>query len=828
MTRLVACLVLGGVCISAGLSLQELRGSEAQLQTQITRDVTQTVRQLQQVLADDLDHHTPPQLAERLEVFIADEWIAGMRVAWSDWALIELGRWPSQDADIDAAVWSLPEQGMSGGDEINLRRSTLVKAPFLYRGSVVTLELLVDGPAARRQTRSHIMRHLAGQWLILAVMTLAGLLMLRWWFTGPLSKVAKLVHCTSSPQPFYQLARQMSGEFAQLAEAVGGMLARIDATSQALRRRERAFENLYQFAPAAMVSLNRSGHIIEANRRAAQLLGVDHESALIDRAVLDVVRPEDRSLLWQTIDRLDLVAAPRCELRIETGEKTIDVLVECAGVRDEDGVLQSVRLSLLDVSESKRLQRELADKSALLNLVIDHMSDAILLVDAEGRVAAHNQQLATLLHRRSDSLIGQVYDPQTFWDDLGVLDQELFLTRLRQIDADDSRSARERFETRVGTFLFQGIPVHDAMSNRVGRLWVVQETTPQERSQRLLLQQTSQLQSLKHLGQQLCGIGTVDDLLTTACEQLYELMGVEAVGMAIRWPGAGRRNRQLLHRGHGPYLLAPNRALIDTVERQLMPRILSSQAAAFWPDLPSREQWATTFAQAGLTCLAAAALRAGTDSHGILWIAQRGGERLERHHIYLLETLCPVIAARIEVAQLNKRMRQLHLTDPVTCLPNRQQFEQMVQRLVLRPGYPWAAILVNLDHFRHLNQTLDHEQADSLLQTMGSVLTTVCRKDCLIARLDGATFGVLCPGMPGDAAAVLAQRLCTVIAEQHVVMPDGQKQRLTASVGVACCPGDGTTLQAVLDRARARVETARRCGRDRVVSNDARARKRAS
>ena len=82
--------------------------------------------------------------------------------------------------------------------------------------------------------------------------------------------------------------------------------------------------------------------------------------------------------------------------------------------------------------------------------------------------------------------------------------------------------------------------------------------------------------------------------------------------------------------------------------------------------------------------------------------------------------------------------------------------------------------------------------------------------------------------LSSQAAAVLAQRLRTVIAEQHMVMPDGQKQRLTASVGVACCPGDGAILQAVLDRARARVETARRCGRDRVIYDDTRARKRAS
>ena len=188
---------------------------------------------------------------------------------------------------------------------------------------------------------------------------------------------------------------------------------------------------------------------------------------------------------------------------------------------------------------------------------------------------------------------------------------------------------------------------------------MVEEVTPQEQSQRLISQQNQQLEVLKNVGTALCDLDNVEELMQRTAEQLFGTLGLEVVGLAIRRDRSGQRSQQLIHRGTMPYLLEPHRRLVDAIERELMPEVLQGGDVAFWPDLQGSGDWAGQALNAGLTSLAAAPMRGSADSQGIVWIARRGGERLERHHIYMLETLAPLIAARLQIAQLGERMNQL-------------------------------------------------------------------------------------------------------------------------------------------------------------------------
>jgi diguanylate cyclase (GGDEF)-like protein/PAS domain S-box-containing protein len=814
VTRLVACLVLGGLLASAGTSFLEISRSEPLLQMEVTQQVVLVTRNLQTVLRGLIGKGQTDNLPHTLDVFTANAPITAVRLQPSGGAATVTGKWP--DDDISVTQWTLGAHATASGTEIDMQRPTHVLAPFHIGDDLYSLEFMVDGPGARAAMRSHEINRLLMHWLFLAVTVLLGLLLVRRWFTGPLSNVVTHVRDNAGAQVFHRLSREYTGEFAQLSESIGGMLTRIESTAQALRVRERAFEHLYQFAPAAMISIDKSGKIIEANRRAADLFG-DNEQALVGLTVLDFIRREDRPLLRQTIDRLNIDAAARCELSLDVRGGHPDVAVECAAVRDDDGILQSVRLSLLDVSEAKLLHRQLAEQTQLLNLIINHMSDAILLVDSAGKVAAFNQQLLSLLHVRPESLRGASYDAQTFWDDLGPLHPELLVNRLRQIEADTSRPAIERVETRVGTFMFQGIPVHDASQACVGRLWVVQETTTMEQNQRLLSQQTSQLQALKRLGHELAKIEDVADVQEKASELLYRIFDVEAVGIALRSDDPARRSRQIMHRGTSPYLLGPSADLVKAIETRLMRQVLDQSEIMFWPDLPKGMDWSKAFTAAGLTCLAAGPLRAGGDDQGILWIARRGGERLERQHIYLLETLLPVIAARIEVAQLHERMRDLELTDPVTELPAVEPFRRAVHRMESRPGQTWAVITLKLDHFRKVNEALSHDAADRLLREIAHDLSGSVRRSCFVARLEGVTFGVIAPAHDLNTAVTLAQRLRQRIGDHHITLPDGTAWRLSACVGVCAMPDDQAHRGRLIELALHRTNLAVAHGRNRVV-----------
>lgn len=819
-TRMVVCLVVSGLLASIGFGVLEWRRAEQLLRMQLTQRVSLTTRNLQSLLRGVMDSQRPEQLGDSLRVVTGDTYVRAVAVSRDGEPTVRIGNW-QLDAEVAPREWLLPEHGLSWDGDIDFQQLTVVRAPFMHAGKAVTLQLLVDGSAAWHHARSEMWAQLQAQWLILGIVCLLGLLMLRRWLTGPLSDLSELVSAGAGPESFYDLSRQMTGEFGQLTEAVAGMLTRLECTTQRLRQREQAFENLYQFAPAAMLSLASDGRIVEANRRAASLLGVAAESELISQLAADFVCPDDRHLMRQTLERLDLDDASRCELRIKARSRTIDVMLECAAVRDDDGALYRIRLSMLDISQSRRLQRQLGDKTRLLNLVIDHISDALLLVDERGRIAAYNQKLITLLRRRPDSLAGETYNLENFWDELGILEHDTFTQRMRQIETEQQRPAHLRAVTRQGAFLFQGIPVLDGDGQSVGRLWAVQEITAQEQAERLVKQQSSQIHALKRLGYELRDVRDTEDLLVRAGQMLYDLFDVEALGIAIRRGSGAGRSRQIIFRGHRAMLRVPNQGLVDSIEQHLMPRMLQHSDVAYWPDMPRGEAFAQAFEHAGLTSVAAGSLQSNADAQGVLWIARRGGERIDRQHIHLLEAVLPVVAARVEYAQQLEQLNNLQLTDPVTHLGNRRRFDIALSNLTRKPGHPWSLMLISVDHFSRLNEQLGHDGADALLRRIGLMLRERVRKNAEVARLHGKLFAVLCPDLPRDGAAALAERLGELFAGLDVFTTEGDAIEITASIGLAACPEDGIEPTELLGLADARVEHARRAGRNRVVADSA-------
>lgn len=815
--RLVVGLVAGGLLVSAGLNLLRSRNAEAILQIELNQRVLSIVRDQQAMIRALRSSNSTRPVSDLFTNLASDIRVHGIRLIEPNKARVEVGMW---SGDAIARVIDLPEDRVPANWSVDLSQLNIIHAPFTFQGEPLVLEVAINGPAARGQVTDRVEGEVTMQWAFLGVMMLLGVLLLRRWVARPLSEIMGLVHGRGGAEPFLELARNRRDEFGQLAQALGDMLMRLETTTTRLRTREEALKSLYQGAPIALVSIDPTGRITDANRKSATLLGFEDERGLPNRPVFDFIRPEDRGLLRRTIDRVELENTARCELRVLSKQVTLDAAVDCVGVRGETGELQSIRLSIADVSEAKTLQRELAEKSQLQRLLIDHMSEAILLIDATGRVAAHNQKLAALLEARPGGLVGKAYNIDSFWDQLAVADHSLFVQRLSQIEAEQTRPAQERFETKAGTLLFQGIPVHDGDGKSVGRLWVVQDITAAEQSKRVLDTQTEQMRTLRQVTQELAAGTGVDWLLGEATKQLHTVMGVEAVGAALRFDTGDSRSRQVIHRDSGLMLIEPHLAIVKAIETDLMPQLLTGDRVAFWPELPKGTAWGSALGLAGLTSMAATAMRGTADTLGVLWIARRGGERIERSHLHLLEIIAPVLAGRFEVAQLTERMHGLELTDAITRLPNRAMFDLEVRRLVNRPGYTWAVAIIKVDLFRRLNELVDHERANEALRRVAVLLQQGSRKSCFIARLGGPAFGIVMPGATRQQAVAQVERLQAAIARETIAVPGGATWAITASAGVACAPDDHIASEAISDIAAARLEAARRTGLGGLLADD--------
>lgn len=164
------------------------------------------------------------------------------------------------------------------------------------------------------------------------------------------------------------------------------------------------------------------------------------------------------------------------------------------------------------------------------------------------------------------------------------------------------------------------------------------------------------------------------------------------------------------------------------------------------------------------------------------------------------------------------RAERLAATDALTGLPNRRQADEMLERLVAaarRGGRPLAVVLVDLDHFKAINDRFGHAAGDVALRETGAAIRELLRTSDHVARFGGEEFLVLLPDTSGTDAVAVADKLRRRIAGLDVDEIDG---RVSASLGVAALPEDGDNPEELIRAADAALYRAKENGRDRVES----------
>jgi diguanylate cyclase (GGDEF)-like protein len=187
-----------------------------------------------------------------------------------------------------------------------------------------------------------------------------------------------------------------------------------------------------------------------------------------------------------------------------------------------------------------------------------------------------------------------------------------------------------------------------------------------------------------------------------------------------------------------------------------------------------------------------------------------------RAQVRLVQTLADRNAQLQKVAALQCELREQALRDPLTGLHNRRALEQQFDaaaRQARERGQPLALALLDLDHFKRINDRGGHAAGDAVLCALGARLRGAMHRDEAAYRLGGEEFALLLPG--ADAAMALA-RLHALRAELVAAPLEGAAEAVTFSAGVALLGNGEATLGSLLSRADAAMYRAKGGGRDRV------------
>jgi diguanylate cyclase (GGDEF)-like protein len=197
---------------------------------------------------------------------------------------------------------------------------------------------------------------------------------------------------------------------------------------------------------------------------------------------------------------------------------------------------------------------------------------------------------------------------------------------------------------------------------------------------------------------------------------------------------------------------------------------------------------------------------------------RRGAFDAAAHRV--LGLLANQAAAALSTIGLLERIKELAVRDGLTGLYNRRAFSDLLGQAIAREERQsgrFALLLLDLDHFKKLNDTFGHPAGDAALRCAAQVLDRLLRKGDQSARYGGEEFAMILPGADESGALKLAERVREAIEKERLVF-EGARLAVTASIGAAVWPQDGAEGEALLAAADRALYAAKEAGRNRTVA----------
>lgn len=488
-------------------------------------------------------------------------------------------------------------------------------------------------------------------------------------------------------------------------------------------------------------------------------------------------------------------------------------------------------------AEVERLKRE-NEATAWQAEIIASAMDAIIVIDEAQTIVQFNESAEKIFGYTAEQVVGR---------EIGMLMPEKFRGRhVQHVRKFVDHGETTRTPNLLGKLSGQRangeiFPLEISISQTVGggrkfQAAILRDVSERERLEKLILRQYNSLNTLHLITLGLLNRRDVTDLL--------QFIVIEA--------------EKLLEVSYCEILLPQDDVLVAQAFTHNQPfqagnRFTREQASLSWQVLETGKPvvledysiWARRheiYAEEGFHAAAALPLLVNDHCIGVLGITRKApGYPFTDEHILVATRLADIAALAIENSRLYQEVKRLATMDELTGIHNRRSLTQMGEREVQRAaryGRPLSVMMVDVDHFKHINDTWGHAAGDMVLRGVAQeVLRQIRILDMLgrygrlgadteniLGRYGGEEFGLLFPETSLKGALVVAERIRTAIQGMSFVVPDETGREIsvtfqvTASIGVASMESSEATLPDLFSLADQALYQAKETGRNRVCA----------
>lgn len=567
-----------------------------------------------------------------------------------------------------------------------------------------------------------------------------------------------------------------------------------------------------------------------ANRALAGLHGVDDPATLVGRDFLDMVAPADVARIELGFrDAMERVAAPApvaMQLLRRDGS-TADVSLTARRLFD-DGRPTGACGVVRDTREVARMGSVLREREGQYHDLVNALDD-IVYTGWLGPSASEHR--VTFVSREVERVLGigvdEVLSSSSVWRHLLHADDlECVRAAWRKVRAGRAAIVRYRLRDRAtGTYRWFDdhiCPRQDATGRAVAYTGVARDVSAQVARDEELERANRQLAALvTHLEQHRrhdASISELTDMLQT-CESTGEaaiLVERFAERLFPDAPGA-------------VFLLPASRDVFEPFAwwRQQAPS--SFPASACWAlrrgrpyesNGPGHDLACEHARGAGLTSTFCVPMSAQADTVGVLVVSATTAT-MSDDRARLAEALARRLSLALANLRLRLTLRHQSTHDPLTGLYNRRWLDDVIDVEVRRAwssSRPLTLLMVDVDHFKHFNDTFRHEAGDAVLRELGATLQASVRAHDIACRYGGEEFAILLPDTPTDTGRARAEELRARVADLRLSLDAQPLGAVTVSIGVASLPDDGVDALGLLNAADHALRCAKQSGRNRVCS----------